>query len=97
MELKVKYRGQEKILNFDKDKVKAKDILKALGLSKDFAFVVKNGEIVDENETITQNDEVRVINAISGGKNSWENVLNAIKKPKFTFHNTDSLYVKTTT
>lgn len=68
MNLKVKYRGEEKILTFDKDKVKAKDILKALNLSKDFAFVVKNGEIVDENETISQDDEIRVINAISGGK-----------------------------
>lgn len=68
MNLKVKYRGEERVLTFDKEKIKAKDILKTLGLSKDFAFVVKNGEIVDENETITQDDEVRVVNAISGGK-----------------------------
>ncbi|WP_297890445.1 MoaD/ThiS family protein [Sulfurihydrogenibium sp.] len=68
MNLKIKYRGEERVLTFDKEKIKAKDILKTLGLSKDFAFVVKNGEIVDENETITQDDEVRVVNAISGGK-----------------------------
>ncbi|MGC8868725.1 MAG: MoaD/ThiS family protein [Sulfurihydrogenibium sp.] len=67
MEIKVRYRGEDKVLTFEKDKVKAKDILKALGLSKDYAFVVKNGEIVEENEPITQNDEVRVVNAISGG------------------------------
>lgn len=68
MNLKVKYRGEEKVLTFDKDKIKAKDILKSLGLSKDFAFVVKNGEIVDENETVLESDEIKVINAISGGK-----------------------------
>jgi len=67
VEIKVRYRGEDKVLTFEKDKVKAKDILKALGLSKDYAFVVKNGEIVEENEPITQNDEVRVVNAISGG------------------------------
>ncbi|MCX7760771.1 MAG: MoaD/ThiS family protein [Hydrogenothermaceae bacterium] len=67
MRLIVKYRGQNKVLEFDKDKVKAGDILKALNLSKDFAFVVRNGEIVQENEEITQNDEIRVVNAISGG------------------------------
>ncbi|MEJ5173425.1 MAG: MoaD/ThiS family protein [Hydrogenothermaceae bacterium] len=67
MRLVVRYRGKDKVLEFDKDKVKAFDILKALNLSKDFAFVVKNGEIVQENEEITQNDEVRVVNAISGG------------------------------
>lgn len=72
MEIKVRYRGEDKVLTFEKDKVKAKDILKALGLSKDYAFVVKNGEIVEENEPITQNDEVRVVNAISGGL-LWEN------------------------
>lgn len=67
LRLIVKYRGQNKVLEFDKDKVKAGDILKALNLSKDFAFVVRNGEIVQENEEITQNDEIRVVNAISGG------------------------------
>jgi sulfur carrier protein len=67
VEIKVRYRGEDKVLTFEKDKIKAKDILKALDLSKDYAFVVKNGEIVEENEPITQNDEVRVVNAISGG------------------------------
>ncbi|MEZ0323971.1 MAG: MoaD/ThiS family protein [Hydrogenothermaceae bacterium] len=68
MQLVVRYRGKDVILEFDREKIKASDILKVLNLSKDFAFVVKNGEIVPENEEITQTDEIRVINAISGGK-----------------------------
>jgi len=67
MELKVLYRGQEKVISIDKDRVKAKDILKALGLSKEYAFVVKNGEVVSEEEELNPKDEIRVINAISGG------------------------------
>lgn len=67
MKIKVRYRGQDKILEFKKDDVKGIDILKALGLSRDFAFVVKNGEIISENDTVTEQDEIKVINAISGG------------------------------
>lgn len=67
MKIKVKYRGQDKVLEFEKDKVKASDVLKALGLSRDFAFVVKNGEIISENDTVTEQDDIKVVNAISGG------------------------------
>ncbi|MCX7737889.1 MAG: MoaD/ThiS family protein [Hydrogenothermaceae bacterium] len=67
MQITVVYRGQKKVLEFEKAKVKSGDILKALDLSKDFAFVIKNGEIVSEDEIIRPRDEVRVINAISGG------------------------------
>jgi sulfur carrier protein len=67
MEIKVKYRGKEKTLFFEKDKVKASDILKALGLSSEHAFVAKNGEIASEDDLITQEDSIKVVNAISGG------------------------------
>ncbi len=68
VELKIKYRGKEQTLKFEKEKVKAYDILKALGLSAEHAFVVKNGELVPEDETITPEDKIKVVNAISGGK-----------------------------
>jgi sulfur carrier protein len=67
MEIKVIYRGQERTLHLEGEKVKAKDILKALNLSKDYAFVVKNDQVVSEEETINPGDRIRVVNAISGG------------------------------
>ncbi|NPA12457.1 MAG: MoaD/ThiS family protein [Aquificae bacterium] len=67
MELTVKYRGQEKKINIQKEKIKAEDILKALGLSSEYAFVVKNGEVIGENEEVSPEDQIKVINAISGG------------------------------
>lgn len=67
MRLKVRYRGEDRFLEFEKDKIKAADILKSLGLSRDFAFVVKNGEIISENETVSEKDDIKVVNAISGG------------------------------
>lgn len=67
MKIKVKYRGKEQELEIDKEKITAEDILKALGLSSEYAFVVKNGEVIPENETISETDSIKVINAISGG------------------------------
>ena len=67
MEIKVKYRGKEQILTFDKEKVTALDILKALGLSPEYAFVAKNGELASEEEEIKPEDNIKVVNAISGG------------------------------
>lgn len=67
MRIKVRYRGKDIVLEFEKDKVRVSDIFKSLGLSRDFAFVVKNGEIVSENEIVTESDDIKVVNAISGG------------------------------
>ncbi len=67
MKIKVKYRNQIKEIEIKKEKIKAEDILKALGLSSEYAFVVKNGEVVPEDEIITELDDIKVINAISGG------------------------------
>lgn len=67
MKLRVQYRGKELELEFEGDKVKAKDLLRAMNLSREYAFVVVNGEVVEEHFYIKEGDQVRVINAISGG------------------------------
>ncbi len=67
MEITVSYRGKEKKLNIDKDKITAGDILKALDLSSDYAFVAVNGEVVSEDYIIKETDKIKVVNAISGG------------------------------
>lgn len=68
MDLKVKYRGKEQVIRIDKKRVRAIDILKALGLSSEYAFVIKNGELIQEDELINPEDDIKVVNAISGGK-----------------------------
>ncbi len=67
MQITVSYRGKEKKLNIDKDKITAGDILKALDLSSDYAFVAVNGEVVSEDYIIKETDKIKVVNAISGG------------------------------
>lgn len=67
MRVKVSYRGQIKELEFEKDNITALELLKALGLSREYAFVVKGEEILEDKDLIEDEQEVRVINAISGG------------------------------
>jgi len=67
MEIKVKYRDEIKFLKFDKDRVKVIDILKALKLSPDYAFIVKGDEILREEGIVDEMDDIEVISAISGG------------------------------
>jgi len=67
MRVKVSYRGQIMELEFEKDKITALELLKALGLSREYAFVVKGEEILEDKDLIEDEQEVRVINAISGG------------------------------
>ncbi|NPB06769.1 MAG: MoaD/ThiS family protein [Aquificae bacterium] len=65
MALKVVYRGKE--IELPVKEIKAKELLKRLGLSPLSALVIKNGEVVSEDELLREGDEVRVVNAISGG------------------------------
>lgn len=67
MRLSLHYRGKLIDLNFDKEEVTVRNILKKLNLSRDYAFVIVNGEIADENQVVSAQDEIRVVNAISGG------------------------------
>ncbi len=59
------YRNKKIV--FEEKEIKVKDIIKRLNLSTDYAFAVKNGEILDANEIVKAGDEIKIINAISGG------------------------------
>ena len=65
MPIKVLYRGKE--YEFPEKKLKAKELIRRLGLSPLSSLVVKNGEVISEEDYVEEGDEVRVINAISGG------------------------------
>ncbi len=67
MKVRVHYRGQVMELEFATQKVRAVDLLRAMNLSREYAFVVRGDEVLDEKELLHDGEEVRVINAISGG------------------------------
>ncbi len=62
--MKVEFRGQT--FNFSK-RMKVRELLKELNLSPESTIVVRGEEVLTEDEWIEEEDEVRVISAISGG------------------------------
>jgi len=67
MRLNLHYRGKLIHLDIDKEEITVRDILNKLNLSRDYAFVIVNGEIVGEHQVVSAQDDIKVINAISGG------------------------------
>ena len=46
---------------------KVNELLKTLNISKEVVLVVKNGVLVTEDESLSDNDKVDLISVISGG------------------------------
>jgi len=65
MPIKVVYRGKE--IEVEGHKLKARELLTKLGLSPLSSLVIKNGEVISEEDYVEEGDNIRVINAISGG------------------------------
>ncbi len=65
MPIKVLYRGKE--IELPEKRLKAKELLKKLGLSPLSSLVIKNDEVISEEDYVEENDKIRVVNAISGG------------------------------
>jgi sulfur carrier protein len=62
--LKVKFRDQT--FEFDRE-MTVRELLKELNLSPESTLVVRDDEVLTEDEKLRRDDEVRVISAISGG------------------------------
>jgi len=62
--VKVEFRGQ--VFEFDK-RMRVKELLEKLNLSPESTLVVRGEEVLTEDEWLEEEDEVKVISAISGG------------------------------
>jgi sulfur carrier protein len=60
----VHYRGRT--YEFDRP-MTVRELLKELNLSPESAFVIRGDEVLTDDDRIGEDEEVRVINAISGG------------------------------
>ncbi len=47
--------------------IRVKEALKELGLSLEAYFVVKDGELLNENDVLRNGDVVKIVSVISGG------------------------------
>ncbi|MEM2116082.1 MAG: MoaD/ThiS family protein [Candidatus Woesearchaeota archaeon] len=48
-------------------KIKVRELLKELGLNPEEVIVVKNDEIITEDDYVTNQDQIKLISVISGG------------------------------
>jgi sulfur carrier protein len=62
--VKVHFRGQT--FEFDRP-MTVRELLKELNLSPESTLVLRGEEVLTEDERLREDDEVRVISAISGG------------------------------
>lgn len=65
MTIKIIFRREELVL--DEKSIRVREALERLGLSPESYLVVRNGELVNENETLREGDTIRLVAAISGG------------------------------
>jgi len=65
MPITIILRKQE--LTLEDKSIQVKLALEKLGLSSESYLVVRNGELVNENETLREGDIIRLVAAISGG------------------------------
>ena len=73
--MKVYVEKQDKLLELEKKSVK--ELLDELQINSNTVIIVKNNEIVLEDEQLDDNDDIKILSVISGG---WWNALNAMKK-----------------
>lgn len=67
MMFEIEYRGEKRTIVTELPRFTAEDLLRELGLSPVYAFVLCDGEVVDEKTPLSVSSRIEVINAISGG------------------------------
>jgi sulfur carrier protein len=59
--------GNEEEKEIETESITGKELLEKLDISVFIAMIMKNNEIVGENELLTSNDKIKILNMIHGG------------------------------
>lgn len=59
--------GNDEEKEIDTESITGKELLEKLDISVFVAMIMKNNEIVGENELLTSNDKIKILNMIHGG------------------------------
>ena len=66
--MKVRFVPENKVRTVNVEgKVRIKDILKLLNINLETVVVVRGGKVVTEDEFVSDEDEITILKAISGG------------------------------
>ncbi len=67
MVIKVRVLPENRELEVQKLRIRIRDLLKELGLSREEVVVLRNGRVVLEDEIVQDGDNIEVLRAVSGG------------------------------
>jgi sulfur carrier protein ThiS len=59
--------GNDEEKEIDAERITGKELLSELGISVFEAMIMKNNDIVRENEVLTSQDKIKILNTILGG------------------------------
>lgn len=59
--------GNDEEKEVEVEKITVKDLLSQLGIDPFEAIIMRKGEIIMESDTLTNEDQVKIINVIHGG------------------------------
>jgi sulfur carrier protein ThiS len=59
--------GNDEEKEIDAEKINGKELLSELGISVFEAMIMQNNDIVRENEVLTSQDKIKILNMIFGG------------------------------
>ena len=59
--------GNDEEKEIDAEKITGKELLSELGISVFEAMIMKNNDIIRENEVLTSQDKIKILNTILGG------------------------------
>ena len=59
--------GNDEEKEINAEKITGKELLSELGISVFEAMIMKNNDIVRENEVLTSQDKIKILNTILGG------------------------------
>ncbi len=65
--MKVYIEKDNKSLDLKKDKIKCIDLLKELKINSHSVIIVKNNEVILEDEILEKNDDIKILSVVSGG------------------------------
>jgi sulfur carrier protein ThiS len=65
--MKVYIEKDNRYLNLDLDKIDGKSLLEKLKINPSAIILVKNDEVVLEDEIFTEKDNVKILSVVSGG------------------------------
>ncbi len=65
--MKVYIEKDNRSLNVDKKKINGGDLLKFLKINPSSVILVKNDEVVLEDEIFENDDEIKILSVVSGG------------------------------